>query len=139
MRPWFVLEVSSTMFLPPLARSQYSVPVPVAVQNVMWQKAAMILHTLINMVGMAQPTHCTGEGSVHRTSRTGFNFRTLFRSRVDQTHLESKQARKQATSKRKMGKNHSSIVVLQIGPKICWILPMAVGDDLTKNEPKTQR
>ena len=38
-----------------------------------------------------------------------------------------------------MGKNHSSIVVLQIWPKFWWMLPMGVRDNHTKYEPETQR
>ena len=50
----------------------------------------------------------------------------------------SKQASKQAST-RKMGENHSSVVVLQIGPKFWWMLPMGVRDNHTKCEPETQR
>ena len=38
-----------------------------------------------------------------------------------------------------MGKNHSSIVVLQIRPKFWCMLPRAVRDNQTKYEPETQR
>ena len=38
-----------------------------------------------------------------------------------------------------MGKNHSSIVVLRIRPKFCWMLPMGVRDNHTKYEPQTQQ
>ena len=49
---------------------------------------------------------------------------------------------KQAGSKQqahaKWAKNHSSIVVLQIGPKFWWMLPMGVRDNHIKYEPDTQ-
>ena len=38
-----------------------------------------------------------------------------------------------------MGKNHSSIVVLQIWPKFWWMLPMGLRDNHTKYEQETQR
>ena len=46
---------------------------------------------------------------------------------------------KQAASTCKIGKNHSSIVVLWIRPKFWWMLPMGVRDNHTKYEPETQR
>ena len=39
---------------------------------------------------------------------------------------------------RKMGKNHSSVVVLRIRPKFWWMLPMGVRNNHTKDEPETQ-
>ena len=42
-------------------------------------------------------------------------------------------------SKREMGKDHSSVVVLRIRPKFWWMLPMGVRDNHTKYEPKSQR
>ena len=39
---------------------------------------------------------------------------------------------------REMGKNHSSVVVLQIPTKFWWKLPMGVRDNHTKYEPETQ-
>ena len=38
-----------------------------------------------------------------------------------------------------MGEIHSSIVVLWIRPKFCWMLPMGVRDNHTKYEPQTER
>ena len=38
-----------------------------------------------------------------------------------------------------MGKNHSSVVVLRIQPKLWWMLPMGVRDNHTKYELETQR
>ena len=40
---------------------------------------------------------------------------------------------------REMGKTHISVVVLRIGPKIWWMLPMGARDNHTKYEPQTQR
>ena len=38
----------------------------------------------------------------------------------------------------RMGKNHSSIMVLRIRPKFWWMLPMGVRDNHTKYEQETQ-
>ena len=38
-----------------------------------------------------------------------------------------------------MGKNHCSVVVLRIRPKLWWMLPMGVRDNHTKYELDTQR
>ena len=38
-----------------------------------------------------------------------------------------------------MGKNHSSVMVLQVRPKLWWMLPMGVRDNHTKYEEQTHR
>ena len=38
-----------------------------------------------------------------------------------------------------MGNNHSSVVVLRIGPKFWWMLPMGLRDSRAKYAPETQR
>ena len=38
-----------------------------------------------------------------------------------------------------MGKNQSSVVVLQIRPRFRWMLPMGVTDNHIKYEPQTQQ
>ena len=44
-----------------------------------------------------------------------------------------------STKQAKMGKSHSYVVVLQIGPKFWWMLPMGVRNNSTKYELETQQ